>query len=301
MAVTDDGTALSISHYKKVVESDRISSIITNCDDVLLPKGKYKKLKLEITDTPRLSSDNNVNLFDVIPKHVVKVASLGGARLRVESYSGTKDLESKRDAMVELIENMGLSKEAAEHVFHRAIEDDFYNFIVKGARATYIGDYDPEAPDLSMDDNYTGYEEFSGAPITEDMVDEQPVAGLPVNRDSDYGELDPDVYSTMEQAVATNQKDIFDVSVLASLLKVSDVSNLIDDYLSDIVRAVDRFGRMLFLLYSNSEDMSERYGTDNITELEDSLKNAFTTIGNLVLFLKQRSIASDVDGKNIEL
>jgi hypothetical protein len=70
---------------------------------------------------------------------------------------------------------------------------------------------------------------------------------------------------TMQQAVSagkSGQKDVFDASALGALINVGDVNEEIDSYISDMVKALDKLGRTLFLMYWHSEDLTERSGAE---------------------------------------
>ena len=89
--------------------------------------------------------------------------------------------------------------------------------------------------------------------------------------------------------------------MLASLLRGSRDDTLIDRHLGDLVKGLDRIGRLLFNFYWHNEKFADRFGGSEMPELEDALRNSFEGVGDLVLFLKQKSIdpypgeATDVD------
>ena len=92
------------------------------------------------------------------------------------------------------------------------------------------------------------------------------------------------------QAASTGQKEIFDTAMLGSLVKAVDSPALVDEYMGDMILGLDRIGRILFLLYWHPDEFAERYGREDLIELEDSLKTVFESMGDLVLKLKQSSI-----------
>ncbi len=65
-----------------------------------------------------------------------------------------------------------------------------------------------------------------------------------------------------------------------------------DKFLPDLINALDRIGRILFFFYWHNDDFIERYGSEEIPELEDGLKNVFKGLGDLVLFLQQKTVVS---------
>ena len=112
-------------------------------------------------------------------------------------------------------------------------------------------------------------------------------SGYIVRPDSD--EPLPDVAS-VAQAAATGQKEIFDASVIGSMLKAVRDDSLIDQYLPDLVSGTDRLGRLLFQFYWHRDKFADRYGKQDLADLEDSLRSAFEMLGDVVIFLKQKTI-----------
>ena len=84
-------------------------------------------------------------------------------------------------------------------------------------------------------------------------------------------------------------KEVFDVSVISGLVDVADLSELRNEYLVDMIKGMDKIGRMLFLFYWHSDEFKERYGEEDMKKLEDTLKKVFVNIGDLVLFLKEKT------------
>ena len=92
------------------------------------------------------------------------------------------------------------------------------------------------------------------------------------------------------QAAQEGQQDVFDVATIGNLAKMVDIGDIIDKYQSDLMTGMDRIGRILFAFYWHFDKFSDRYGQQDLPDLEDSLKNSFVQIGDLILFLKQKSI-----------
>jgi len=105
--------------------------------------------------------------------------------------------------------------------------------------------------------------------------------------------------NSVVQAAQTGQKDVFDASVMGSLLKSHAPTELVDRFLPTIITGMDRLGRILFLLMWHYKDFEERYGENDLSELIDNLKSTFNDIGEVVMFLKKRSLAGDPDSYGI--
>ena len=101
---------------------------------------------------------------------------------------------------------------------------------------------------------------------------------------------DPKTMALGYQAAQSGQKEVFDTSMVGSLLKNVRSDSMVDKYLGDLMKGMDRIGRILFSFYWHGEEMQDRYGKKDMPELEESLRNAFEAVGDVVLFLKQKTV-----------
>lgn len=97
------------------------------------------------------------------------------------------------------------------------------------------------------------------------------------------------------------QKEVFDVSMMAGMLKTVRQDSLVDRHLGDLMAALDSLGRLLMNFYWHQEEFEDRYGKSDLPELEDSLRNAFESLGDITLFLKEKTIESSFDKGDINL
>src|SRR6185312_4711147 len=104
---------------------------------------------------------------------------------------------------------------------------------------------------------------------------------------------DTGVASVVNQAAQLGQKEIFDAAMIGGLLKTTGDDQLVDQYLGDLMKAVDRLGRILFQLYWHKDRFEERYGKTALPELESSLRDQFEGLGDIVLFLRMKTVQSD--------
>jgi hypothetical protein len=100
------------------------------------------------------------------------------------------------------------------------------------------------------------------------------------------------VRNTIAQAAQTGQKEIIDTAVLGGVLKGLNVPEQIDNYLGDMILGLDRVGRVYLLFLSNNKSFAERYGQQDMLELESSLRTTFNGLGDLVMKLKQTNMES---------
>ena len=94
----------------------------------------------------------------------------------------------------------------------------------------------------------------------------------------------------IQQAVNSGQKEVFDTAMIGSMLKATRDDTMIDRYLPDMIKGMDRKARVLFQFYAHGDKFAERYGKQDMPELEDSLRNAFEADGDVILYLKQKTI-----------
>lgn len=102
------------------------------------------------------------------------------------------------------------------------------------------------------------------------------------------------------EASEMGQKDVLDTSVITGLVKNLDTDSVIDGYIADIMLGMDRLGRLLFLYYWHNEKFEQRYGKQDMVQLEGNLRNVFKNTGDLVLFLKQKTIEPTTSFQGME-
>jgi len=101
---------------------------------------------------------------------------------------------------------------------------------------------------------------------------------------------DVEAFQLAEQAAQNGQKTVFDHAGIAGLAKLYDINSVIDSYVPEMNKSLDRIGRMLFMFHWKNEDFAERFGIDSMPEMEDSLTSIYKSYGDLILKLRERSI-----------
>lgn len=203
----------------------------------------------------------------------------------------------RRQVMIGLIKKSGLRHKAVDLISEWLDKRGSVGFMIKNC----VG-YAPPIPDPPMfsDGGYGGYGTVAEGPI--DM-------SLPT-MDSDVAqysrqpeEIAPLDIRAVIQAANTGQKEVFDAAAIGSLVRTTDSDDLINRYISDIMLGMDRVNRILFVYYWANDKFRDRYGSENMRELEDQLKNAAKSTGDLVLFLKQRRVdgATMTDSMDLQI
>ncbi|NDD52605.1 hypothetical protein EBZ39_01785 [bacterium] len=114
--------------------------------------------------------------------------------------------------------------------------------------------------------------------------------------------LDQKDLRSVVDAAQSGQREVFDTAAVGSMLRAVRDDSLVDRYMGELTKGLDKLGRILFMFYWHGDRFADRYGKADMPELEDSLRNAFEMLGDVILFLKQKTIepypeeaSSDVD------
>lgn len=102
--------------------------------------------------------------------------------------------------------------------------------------------------------------------------------------------IDEEARQLAEDAAKAGQRHVFDQAAIGGLVKVFDTANVVDSYIPDFMDTIDRLGRILFLFYWKHEDFNQRYGSDDVVQMEDRLRNVFKQLGELTLNLKEKAV-----------
>jgi hypothetical protein len=220
----------------------------------------------------------------------------------------------KLAALIHLVRDWGFREKTARLLMKRAEKIGGFRFRVKKATQTYdMQQNGPTAPGIP--ETPVGYDPMTGGNVpTQNVgewnvkVPEMSAANTdrsiyhPLGPDPDYQQgPDRGAQQTAMQAAQSGQKEIFDTAMIGSLLKAVRDDSMVDRYMGDLMKGLDRLGRILFLFYWHGEKFQERYGKGDMVELEDGIRNAFEYLGDLVLFLKQRSVDTPDDQMGVNL
>jgi hypothetical protein len=106
---------------------------------------------------------------------------------------------------------------------------------------------------------------------------------------------DRSAVNVAQQAGQDGQKEVFDTTMIAGMLKNVRQDSLVDKYLGDLMKAMNSLGRLLMQFYWHQDDFKDRYSKSSLPELEDSLRNTFESVGDCTLFLKEKTTEPDFD------
>ncbi len=290
-----------------------------------VPENDFKFLKLKDPPKPK-KDDNNIccapmpcepgseprpitpgNLADLqlmFTEKTAKLSMLGDAHeVSLFTKAGHARLPYTQ-ALFHLIRDHGTSEVAASEMLKAAMTRGRMKEMVT-YRLKYADSYGmdgPSAPPMpapQYGSEQMGYNSVNSIYPQEENI---PVPGMDSHR-TDPRIYDPFLRITPDQQAAgvaqqagqEGQKEVFDTAMISGMLKAVRQDTLVDRYLGDLMKGVDKLGRLLFMFYWHQEEFADRYGKSDLPELEDSLRNAFETLGDVVLFLKEKTIEPGLD------
>lgn len=243
------------------------------------------------------------NMRDVQLMLFQKTASLKVIKDNNDWYIKT-DSESKRlskkAALIRLVGFHGATEETAREICKEVEKKGSVNYRIKhaagfgpNASSLEAGDFSPAIPAPWLGSEQIGYGSVNSSYPQEEF---EPVNALSsYNTDTriydPFHMPDKQTMQVAQEASRSGQREIFDTVMISSMLKSVRQDNLIDKHLGDLMKALDKLGRILFMFYWHQEEFEDRFGRDDLPELEDSIRNAFEVLGDVVLFLKQKSVS----------
>lgn len=207
-------------------------------------------------------------------------------------------------AKLALLQEYGLRKGAAWHLVDAATPIASQVWL-KTAASPYPFPYeDSNMSGAPFPADRLGPDPFSGRQHAEYSYSESvPVPGgtdprLP-KQDIDQSNMLP--HQLGAQLAASGNKEIFDAGSIHGLLNRVGAASEIETYLKDYIKAIDKLGRQLIIIYWHRDDLAERYGEQDLPDLEDTTRNNFESMGDMTLKLKEKSINPGIDGLLVDL
>lgn len=259
------------------------------------------------SETQPIQPGNMVDVQLLIHKQasVLKIHDTG-TQVTLKGKHGTQQL-TKKAALLSLVRDHGLREKQARVMLTEATAQQVHNravtYLIKyadpymqpgpGAPAFPEAQYGSEAlgPHRSVQSIYP-QEEFM-------PVDEMSAQHTDPSTYDPFYQPDQDAMQVAQQASQSGQKEVFDTAMIGGMLKAVRQDSLVDRYLGDFMKALDKLGRILFMFYWHSEEFEDRYGKQDLPELEDSLRNAFEVLGDVVLFLKEKTVGGGPGSLNV--
>lgn len=290
-----------------VVRIAKNKKLETVGDVMMIPEGT-KMIPVQMTPPFELGRPETIT---GLAHKAEKEGSL--ARLRVK-YDGTSAVITTRSGSTPQLTKVAALKTL---VFHHGIGGQEAQAMLKeaaqarsGYAKEYLVQYSGHYKEADISTGYSAYGEPTFG--SESSSDKRPgnasykedtsvLYDVKTKRDrSGYGTSEGLLgEDAVDQAVAASQagiKEVFDTTVLKQLLDVADLSELRSDYVNHLMKATDSIGRLLFLFYWHRDNFEDRYGRQEISKLESTFRNVFQSVGDLTLFLREKTTEDDVFG-----
>ena len=201
-------------------------------------------------------------------------------------------------ALVTLVEHHGLREDAAREILKTAADKRKYSGRIKYANPYGAPMMVNDAPQAPTDPGpVMGGETIMGADVPTQMGIDigMPVADMAASKTdrqiyNPNTRLDKKDIGQVLQAAQSGQKEVFDTAMIGSMLRAVRDDSMVDRYMGELTTGLDKLGRILFMFYWHGDRFADRYGKADMPELEDSLRNSFEMLGDVILFLKQKTI-----------
>jgi len=218
-----------------------------------------------------------------------KLRKLGMHKLAV-TYDGNSEVGFRYDnrsyrrmgvgeATARMIEKTGMVEADAITILDNVRKNNKATYLVKKA----IVNFSEATP--TYDENYK-------APVQTEKSDSDIIPSDTVDRYEAF-EVDDEMQQTAQRAADMGQKEVFDTSVMSGMAKSNKIEDHMSQFVKDIIVGNDRIGRILFMYYMHFDQFADRYGDEDLGELEDLLRESFERNGEVVLFLKKKSVEPD--------
>lgn len=219
-----------------------------------------------------------------------------------------KKYDSPIKAKIGMVMELGLSDKAAEELVNSLVPNIPISGYIKVATT---GDTTLPLVDEEPGHNSQGQEVYYGRPYEAQMPRDDGYQGNPMDPDlggmgdingsaQDGGGVDANVNNAVNLAGA-GQKEIFDTQAIATLSRYSDPANKVTSYVPNFVSSLDKLGRILFMIYWETEKFQEMYGKDELPELMELVKSVFKNLGDLIIFLKRKVPELSINNNEQEL
>lgn len=269
---SSDKTAINL-----VIGDSSLRIILTGKPGRILIKNGFIYIPntARIVNTPRADS-YNLYREDIggspIDRHIlsagytpVKVAS-DGSRYLIHSLAKEASSLTYPKALISLIKDYGLRTKQASDILSTAA--DKKKASVHGDVTFYVSklaeDYIPQGDDMSS---------------TKETIN--------------ASSMDDKSVSRIIGAAEKGSKEVLDTKILSEMAKSAYPLDRVKDSIPALVKAVDRLGRTLFMFYWHNEAFEDRYGKQNIEGIEDSLKDNIRSLGDLIIYLKEKTSTAD--------
>ncbi len=284
---------------------ERGGSRIQTVDGIIhIPKDGFKLVKVKNVyrdDQARIGLASPLDLQALLTEKTARLKIWSdGVEVSMLSKLGSVTL-SPREALFNLVQKHGLDENAAKALLKQAASGrDAVAVGLKYAAGYPFMGGGPNAPAMPPPEVGSEQVGYGSVPAQYQQEEHLDIPG------SDASTTDPSVYDPFltpdrgamgiaEEAGQSGQKEVFDASMISGMLKSVTQDSMIDRYLGPLMKALDKLGRLMFMLYWHQEEFQDRFGKAELPDLEDAIRNTFEALGDTLLTLKEKTIDAGLD------
>lgn len=173
------------------------------------------------------------------------------------------------DAAYALVDKLAITPEDADNIVKEASANlnTKHSYIVKLANDTQVALHVADMPSMEFENN------------------SQDLGPMSTMSEEDK--------NTLNKAMESGVKEIFDVSVLRILAEEDSPAQIINEWMPTLFTALDKVGRILYLCRAG-ESMQDAYGADRVDDVERKLRKQFNELGDIILTMLKGKI-KDID------
>ena len=91
----------------------------------------------------------------------------------------------------------------------------------------------------------------------------------------------------LQDAKLLGDPQVFDAAAVATFAKSKALREIFQNYAPTLDNAVDKLGRALLLLYTQTREIREQIGDEGHKQLEEKIRDVFRSLGESVILLEQ--------------
>jgi hypothetical protein len=213
-----------------------------------------------------------------------------GSEYFVDINGAKKKYEDPLAAKIAMVVDLGMDQKVASELLDSLVP----GFTKKGhIKLAFTGDVYPQPFEEQPYTNEFGQQTYVGVGQENTLPTMDSYTGNPTQKDlgtmPEIKGIDPRLVQQATQMAQNGQKEIFDTQMIGALAKYVSVGDKISEYLPSMIEAMDRLGRILFLLHWDTDKFKEMYGRGDLPELLELVTSVFKNVGELIVFLKRKS------------
>jgi len=206
----------------------------------------------------------------------------------VEYELGDGQKVDRVGALRKLLIDKGIGKVVAEELLDKSASERVISVLIKQATPVSLNQATNSDQPWSTTSISTPQEQVGVSSIQPHTSYEDPY------KDNHEGS-GMDMLPTLPLAAAQFDTDIFDSAIIANLAESVDPSSDILEYVPDLEIALDKLGRMLFLLWWKYDHFRSMYSPAELTTMEADLKLLLSKLGDVTLRFKKRAASAARD------